>query len=57
MPLLVRFLHDDEGQDLTEYGLLASLLSIAAVLTIRQIGPLVDNLFVLVQSKLPGAGS
>lgn len=41
-------LHDEEGQDLTEYGLLAAFISITAVLTIRNFGPLIDALYQLV---------
>ena len=42
--LLTRFasiVREEDGQDLTEYALLASFLSIAAVVTVRAIGPLV----------------
>ena len=42
---LRRFVRNDEGQDVVEYGLLAALISIAAVLTIQLIGPLVDALY------------
>lgn len=38
-PLCV--LREDDGQDLIEYGLLGSFLSICAVVTIRAISPLV----------------
>ena len=38
MRTLQRFLREDDGQDLTEYGLLAALISIAAVLAVRTIG-------------------
>lgn len=53
MHRIFQVIRDDRGQDLMEYGLLASLLAIAAVLTIRAIAPLVNGLFVLVQSQLP----
>jgi Flp pilus assembly pilin Flp len=46
---LERFLHDEDGQDVVEYGLLASFISIAALLTIKAIGPLVNNLYVKVK--------
>jgi Flp pilus assembly pilin Flp len=42
---LSHLVRKDEGQDVVEYGLLAALLSIAAVLTIELIGPLVDDLY------------
>lgn len=45
MERLRRFVRKDEGQDMVEYGLLAALLSIAAVLTLRLFGPLVDGMY------------
>ena len=47
-------LHEESGQDMVEYGLLAALISIVALLTIRTIGPLVNNLFVLVRDNIAG---
>ena len=49
MRFILRLLHEDEGQDLTEYGLLACFISIVAVVTVRNIGPLVDALYQVVQ--------
>lgn len=45
LPLKSRFLTDDEGQDTVEYGLLAAFISIAALLAIKAIGPLVEVLY------------
>jgi Flp pilus assembly pilin Flp len=45
----------DEGQDVVEYGLLAALISIAAVLTIQLIGPLVDAMYQQVLAVLQTA--
>ena len=45
MTNLMRRLRADEGQDVVEYGLLASFISIAALLTIKAIGPLVNGLY------------
>ena len=49
MRFIPRFLHEDDGQDLTEYGLLAAFISVVAVITVRNIGPLVDALYQVVQ--------
>jgi pilus assembly protein Flp/PilA len=35
---LKHFIRDDEGQDLIEYGLLAALISLAAILAITNVG-------------------
>jgi Flp pilus assembly pilin Flp len=43
--LQLRILIDDQGQDTVEYGLLAAFISIAALLTIKGIGPLVESLY------------
>lgn len=47
-----RLLWDDRGQDIIEYGVLAAFVSIAAVATIRIIGPLLLPLFALVRAAL-----
>jgi Flp pilus assembly pilin Flp len=52
MKHLKKFLREENGQDLVEYGLLAAFISIAAVLTVRLIGPLVNALFVTVQTAI-----
>jgi len=43
---------DEEGQDLIEYGLLASFISIAALVTIRLIGPLIVPLYEAIEAAL-----
>ena len=40
-----RFLADDRGQDLVEYGLLAAIIGIAGSLILPSIGPLMDTAF------------
>jgi Flp pilus assembly pilin Flp len=44
-----RWIRDQEGQDTVEYGLLAAFISIAALLAIKAIGPLVNSLYVKVK--------
>jgi len=36
--LLDRFLNDDSGQDLIEYGLLASIIAVAGILVFPRVG-------------------
>jgi pilus assembly protein Flp/PilA len=48
------WIRDESGQDMVEYGLLAALISIVALVTIRLIGPMVAALFELVRSEIAG---
>lgn len=43
--LLGRFIREEEGQDLIEYGLLAGIITAAAVSAILTVGPKVTTLF------------
>ena len=52
MKYIKKFLCEEDGQDLVEYGLLAAFLSIAAVVVVRASGPLVHARFVSVQDVL-----
>jgi Flp pilus assembly pilin Flp len=49
--LALAFLRDQRGATALEYGMIAFFVSIAAIATIRQIGPLVDAKYA---SILPG---
>ena len=42
---LVRFIRNDEGQDLIEYGLLAGIITVAVVTAITAISGKVKGLF------------
>lgn len=52
MTYLNRFLREDSGQDMVEYGLLAAFISIVAIAALREIGPLVDTVYVKIQNAL-----
>ena len=52
MKHLIRFLQEDTGQDMVEYGLLAAFISIVAIAALRAIGPLVNAVFVNIQNAL-----
>lgn len=43
--VLHAFLRNEEGQDMIEYALLASFISIIAIVAIKAIGPLVDAIY------------
>ena len=53
MRYLKKFLREDDGQDMIEYGLLAAFISIVAIVALRAIGPLVNAVYVGVQNALP----
>lgn len=42
----------EDGQDLVEYGLLASFVSIAAIATIALVGPYLQSMFSFIISQL-----
>lgn len=52
MKTLKRFLREDDGQDMIEYALLASFISIVAILALRAIGPLVNTIYQNIQASL-----
>ena len=52
MNTLINFLRKDDGQDMVEYALLASFISIVAIAALRAIGPLVNAIYVRVQGAL-----
>ena len=49
---LSRMLREDDGQDMVEYALLASFISVVAIVAIRAIGPLVRTIYENVQAAL-----
>lgn len=52
MTYLKKFLNEDKGQDMVEYGLLAAFISIVAIVALQAIGPLVKAVYEKVQSDL-----
>jgi pilus assembly protein Flp/PilA len=55
--LLGQFMREDEGQDLIEYGLLAGIITAAAVASILTLGPKVTTLFGNLVTALTNAGN
>ena len=51
--VLAQFIREDEGQDLIEYGLLAGIITAAAVGAIVAIGPKVTTYFTTLNGNLP----
>jgi pilus assembly protein Flp/PilA len=53
--LLARLVREEEGQDLIEYGLLAGIITAAAVTAIQAIGPKVQDYITDLDDILPDA--
>ena len=53
--LFARFVREDSGQDLIEYGLLVGVITAGAIGTINAIGPKVQDYFADLNSDLPDA--
>jgi Flp pilus assembly pilin Flp len=51
--LLVRFVQEDSGQDLIEYGLLVGIITAGAVTAINAIGPKVTTYYSTLETRLP----
>ena len=51
--MFVRFVREDAGQDLIEYGLLVGIITIGAITAITLIGPKVAGYFTSLNAKLP----
>ena len=50
--MLSRLFHDEKGQDMIEYALLASFISIVAIAALTAIGPLVVAIYTAIQGAL-----
>jgi pilus assembly protein Flp/PilA len=51
--LIKRFVSEDSGQDLIEYGLLIGIITTGAITAISAIGPKVSSYFSTLNSNLP----
>jgi len=48
---------DENGQTLTEYGLLLALIALAVIGTLVLLGPRLNSIFETILNNLPGGGS
>ena len=55
--LVVRFVRDDQGQDLIEYALLAGFIALACVTAITGVGTSLNTLWTAIQTQLKAAAS
>jgi pilus assembly protein Flp/PilA len=51
--LIARFVREDEGQDLIEYGLLIGIITVGCIAAILLIGPKVTAYFTTLEAALP----
>ena len=51
--MFVRFVREDAGQDLIEYGLLVGIITVAAIASIKLIGPKVADYYADLNTALP----
>jgi pilus assembly protein Flp/PilA len=50
--LVARFVREESGQDLIEYGLLVGIITATSVLTIRSLGGIVQGFYTTLQTNL-----
>jgi pilus assembly protein Flp/PilA len=55
--LFVRFVREDEGQDIIEYSLLAAFISISGYLILQAIGSNVNTIYTKVQTATNAAST
>jgi pilus assembly protein Flp/PilA len=51
--MVARFLREESGQDLIEYGLLIGIITVACIASIQAIGPKVAGYYSSLNAKLP----
>jgi Flp pilus assembly pilin Flp len=52
MEYLLRFVHEDEGQDLVEYALLITFIALACIVGMQQLGTAINNRYNSISSSL-----
>ena len=53
--MMSRLIREEDGQSMIEYGLLASLIAVAAIASLKLIGPKISAMFSDVASNLGDA--
>lgn len=51
------FIHDESGATAIEYGLIAALVSVAAIVALQALGGSLSSIFTVVSSKLASAAT
>lgn len=55
LSIIKNLINDESGATAIEYGLIAALVSVAAVVALENMGTSLENMFVSVSGKLDGA--
>jgi pilus assembly protein Flp/PilA len=55
--IVSKFLKDESGATAIEYGLIAALVSVAAIVALRAMGDSLEGIFGVVQTELEGAAT
>jgi pilus assembly protein Flp/PilA len=53
--LMIRFVREEEGQDLIEYSLLAALIAVACILAMQTLAIDINEIFAAIGAALDGA--
>ena len=53
--LFVRFVGNEEGQDLIEYSLLAALIAVASIVAMNALAEDINGIFTAIGTELDGA--
>ena len=53
--LMIRFVREEEGQDLIEYSLLAALIAVASIAAMTALGAEIKDIFTYITGKLTAA--
>jgi Flp pilus assembly pilin Flp len=53
--MLKRFLHDEAGQDVIEWGMLAAFLSVLMIAAVTAISPIISTWYSSVEDAVTGA--
>jgi pilus assembly protein Flp/PilA len=54
METLTRFIHEDEGQNLVEYALLAGLVALVVMTAVTSVGGSISGLYTRLATKING---
>jgi pilus assembly protein Flp/PilA len=54
METLTRFIHEDEGQNLVEYALLAGLVALVVMAAVTNVGTSISGLYGRLATKING---
>jgi pilus assembly protein Flp/PilA len=53
--LMIRFVREEEGQDLIEYSLLAALIAVACIVAMQTLATDINEIFAAIGAALDGA--